>query len=120
MQRGLGFRARLLAGDENEFAESLPSGIRPSADRGDLSLQRLHQDRRSGNDRRLYRFSRSAGAASYCVATAVFFHHDFTNLDMQIHFLKNIAMAGGLLQVVAFGAGAFSLDARHLSVEAAA
>jgi putative oxidoreductase len=29
-----------------------------------------------------------------------------------IHFLKNISMMGGLLQVVAFGAGAFSLDGR--------
>ncbi len=30
-----------------------------------------------------------------------------------IHSLKNLAMAGGLLQVVAFGAGAFSLDSRR-------
>jgi putative oxidoreductase len=30
-----------------------------------------------------------------------------------INFMKNIAMAGGLLQIVAFGAGAFSLDARR-------
>ena len=27
--------------------------------------------------------------------------------------LKNLAMAGGLLQVAAFGAGRFSLDARQ-------
>jgi putative oxidoreductase len=27
-----------------------------------------------------------------------------------IHFYKNLAMAGGLLYVVAFGAGALSLD----------
>jgi putative oxidoreductase len=31
-----------------------------------------------------------------------------------IHFLKNVMMAGGLLQIVAFGAGAISLDARFL------
>jgi putative oxidoreductase len=29
-----------------------------------------------------------------------------------IHFLKNVAMAGGFLQLAAFGAGAWSLDAR--------
>jgi putative oxidoreductase len=29
-----------------------------------------------------------------------------------IHFLKNVMMAGGLLQIAAFGAGAFSLDFR--------
>ena len=29
-----------------------------------------------------------------------------------IHFLKNVMLAGGLLQIVAFGAGAFSLDSR--------
>jgi putative oxidoreductase len=29
-----------------------------------------------------------------------------------IHFLKNIAIAGGLLQVAAFGDGALSLDGR--------
>jgi putative oxidoreductase len=36
-----------------------------------------------------------------------------THLDDQnqvIHFLKNISIAGGLLQVVAYGAGRFSLD----------
>ena len=29
-----------------------------------------------------------------------------------IHFLKNIMMTGGLLQIVHFGAGALSLDNR--------
>jgi putative oxidoreductase len=28
-----------------------------------------------------------------------------------MNFLKNIAIAGGLLQVIAFGGGSFSLDA---------
>jgi putative oxidoreductase len=28
------------------------------------------------------------------------------------HFLKNIAITGGLLQVVAFGAGSVSIDSR--------
>jgi putative oxidoreductase len=30
-----------------------------------------------------------------------------------IHFLKNVMIAGGLLQIVAFGAGAFSIDSRR-------
>ena len=29
-----------------------------------------------------------------------------------IHFLKNVMLAGGLLQIAAFGAGALSLDNR--------
>jgi putative oxidoreductase len=32
-----------------------------------------------------------------------------------IHFLKNLMIAGGLLQIVHFGTGAFSLDARRIS-----
>ncbi|WP_088348105.1 MULTISPECIES: DoxX family protein [Rhodomicrobium] len=50
--------------------------------------------------------------AIFAVATAVFFHRDFADQNQMIHFLKNIAMAGGLLQVFAFGAGAFSVDGR--------
>jgi len=48
----------------------------------------------------------------FTIATAVSFHHDFADQNQTIHFLKNVAMAGGLLQVVAFGAGAFSIDGR--------
>ena len=32
-------------------------------------------------------------------------------MNNQIHAMKNIAMAGGFLYVVAYGAGAWSLDA---------
>jgi putative oxidoreductase len=49
----------------------------------------------------------------FTLATALAFHHAFGDQDQFIHFFKNIAMAGGLLQVVAFGAGRFSLDARR-------
>jgi putative oxidoreductase len=51
--------------------------------------------------------------ALYCVATAVFFHADFANPDNIFHFMKNVAMTGGLLQIVGFGAGAFSIDNRR-------
>ena len=49
--------------------------------------------------------------ATYCVAMAVFFHRDFADLNTFLHFFKDIAMAGGLLQIAAFGAGQFSADA---------
>ena len=48
----------------------------------------------------------------FTIATAFSFHRDFADQNQMIHFLKNFAMAGGLLQVVAFGAGAFSIDLR--------
>ncbi|WP_179404356.1 DoxX family protein [Burkholderia guangdongensis] len=50
--------------------------------------------------------------ALFCVVTAIFFHHNFADQNQMIHFLKNVMMAGGLLQIAYFGAGAFSLDAR--------
>jgi putative oxidoreductase len=34
-----------------------------------------------------------------------------------IHFLKNVMMAGGLLQIAAFGAGALSVDNRRKNGE---
>lgn len=48
--------------------------------------------------------------AGFSVVTAVLFHSNFADQNQMIHFLKNLAIAGGLLQVVAFGAGAFSVD----------
>jgi putative oxidoreductase len=54
----------------------------------------------------------SLAMAVFCVVTALFFHHNFADQNQMIHFLKNVMMAGGLLQITYFGAGAFSLDAR--------
>lgn len=51
--------------------------------------------------------------AMFSVATALTFHHNLSDLNQFIHFFKNIAMAGGLLQVVAFGAGRYSVDGRR-------
>jgi putative oxidoreductase len=42
----------------------------------------------------------------------VSFHSNFADQNQMIHFLKNLMMAGGLLQIVAFGAGALSIDNR--------
>ena len=54
----------------------------------------------------------SAALAVFCFATAVSFHSNFADQNQMIHFLKNLMMAGGLLQITYFGVGAFSLDAR--------
>jgi putative oxidoreductase len=51
--------------------------------------------------------------AGFAIATALAFHNNLADQNTMIHFMKNIAIAGGLLQVVAFGAGAFSLDGRR-------
>jgi putative oxidoreductase len=48
--------------------------------------------------------------AVFTLATALAFHKNFADQNQMIHFLKNIAIIGGLLQVAAFGGGAFSLD----------
>jgi putative oxidoreductase len=48
----------------------------------------------------------------FVLATAVFFHRNFADVNEFIHFFKNVAIAGGLLQIVAFGGGRLSLDGR--------
>ncbi|MBM7047194.1 MULTISPECIES: DoxX family protein [Rhizobium] len=52
--------------------------------------------------------------AVFTVATAVFFHNNFADQNTMIHFLKNIMITGGLLQIVAIGATSLSLDTRRL------
>ncbi|SMG50012.1 DoxX family protein [Paraburkholderia susongensis] len=54
----------------------------------------------------------SLAMAVFCLVTAAFFHHNFADQNQMIHFMKNVMMAGGLLQITYFGAGAFSLDSR--------
>jgi putative oxidoreductase len=55
----------------------------------------------------------AAVLAVFTVATALAFHNNLADQGQFIHFFKNIAMTGGLLQVVAFGAGRFGVDARR-------
>jgi putative oxidoreductase len=52
------------------------------------------------------------GLAIWCLVTATFFHRNFADQNTMIHFLKNLMIAGGLLQIVHFGAGPVSFDAR--------
>jgi putative oxidoreductase len=49
----------------------------------------------------------------FCLATAVFFHLNFADPNQIFHFIKNLVMTGGLLQVVTYGAGALSIDNRR-------
>jgi putative oxidoreductase len=48
--------------------------------------------------------------AAFTVAAALLFHRALGDPNQAVHFLKNLAIAGGLLHVAAVGAGAFSLD----------
>lgn len=51
--------------------------------------------------------------AAFSVLTGLLFHSAIADQNQMIHLMKNLAMAGGLLQVAAFGAGSLSLDSRR-------
>jgi putative oxidoreductase len=48
----------------------------------------------------------------FCLTTAAFFHTNFADPNQIFHFIKNLVMTGGLLQLVTYGAGALSIDNR--------
>ena len=50
--------------------------------------------------------------AGFTLLSAVLFHADFGDEMQQISFLKNVAISGGFLFLVAYGAGALALDNR--------
>ena len=50
------------------------------------------------------------GLILFMIPTAMIFHANFGDQNQMIHFLKNVAMTGGLLYVATFGAGRISLD----------
>src|SRR4051812_2258820 len=51
--------------------------------------------------------------ALFTIVAGLLFHHNFADQNQMIHFMKNLAVVGGLFQVAAFGAGTFSFDARR-------
>jgi putative oxidoreductase len=53
--------------------------------------------------------------AGFCLLTASIFHHNLADQAQLIHFFKDLAIAGGLLLLVANGAGPLSLDRRFAS-----
>jgi len=50
--------------------------------------------------------------AGFCIVSAVIFHTNFADQIQFIMFLKNLAIAGGLLFLVSNGPGAYALDNR--------
>ena len=55
----------------------------------------------------------AAALAVFSIAAALSFHTNFADQNQMIHFLKDVMITGGLLQVVAFGAGPLSIDNRR-------
>lgn len=52
--------------------------------------------------------------AGFSLLSAVLFHFNFSDQMQSILFMKNLAIAGGLLMVVAHGAGQWSVDGRRV------
>ncbi|MDT0634704.1 DoxX family protein [Spectribacter hydrogenoxidans] len=53
----------------------------------------------------------AAGAlAGFCVIAAILFHRDFATEPNMVMFMKDFAMAGGLLVLAAHGGGRWSVD----------
>ena len=50
------------------------------------------------------------GLAGFCVVTALLFHANFADRAQMFHFLKNAAIAGGLLALYVTGPGRLSVD----------
>jgi len=51
--------------------------------------------------------------AGFCIAAGYLFHFEPGDQAQMINFMKNIAIAGGFLFLVANGAGAWSVDGRR-------
>lgn len=52
------------------------------------------------------------GLAGFSIVSAVLFHANFNDQMQMIMFMKNVAISGGFLFLIAHGAGAWSLDNR--------
>jgi putative oxidoreductase len=53
--------------------------------------------------------------AGFSLVSAVLFHANFGEQMQMIMFMKNLALAGGFLMLVALGAGPWSIDNRNRS-----
>ncbi|HQU99174.1 MAG TPA: DoxX family protein [Nitrosomonas sp.] len=57
----------------------------------------------------------AAALALFSIASAALFHNNFSDQIQTIMFMKNIAIAGGLLLLTVYGAGTCSIDHRIAS-----
>ena len=57
----------------------------------------------------------AAALALFSIASAVLFHNNFSDHTQAIMFMKNIAIAGGLLLLTVYGASTCSIDHRIAS-----
>lgn len=57
--------------------------------------------------------------AVFTLVAAALFHHNFADQVQMLMFMKNLAIAGGLMGLAAAGSGSYGLDARfdHLCEE---
>ncbi len=54
----------------------------------------------------------AAALGAFSLVAALIFHTDFSNQMEITNFLKNVAIVGGMLYVIAFGPGALAVDTR--------
>jgi putative oxidoreductase len=52
------------------------------------------------------------GLAGFSIVSAILFHANFSDQMQMAMFMKNVAISGGFLFLIAHGAGAWSLDNR--------
>ena len=53
------------------------------------------------------------GLAGFTIIAALLFHNNFGDRNQWIHFMKNVAIAGGFLALFVSGPGAWSVDGRR-------
>jgi putative oxidoreductase len=51
--------------------------------------------------------------SAFCILAALLFHSNFDDRNQLLHFQKDLAIAGGLLALFAFGPGRFSIEGRR-------
>jgi putative oxidoreductase len=51
----------------------------------------------------------AAALAGFCILTALLFHANFADRNQLLHFEKDLAIAGGLLTLFAFGPGRYAI-----------